>query len=109
MLLFITYNEEENIRNYLESVKLVKDIIICDIYSEDRTVEITKKYTDKIFYFERVGYVEPAREFAVSQANHEWILIIDADKLIPYKMFLKIKIQKDICDVFLVITTFSTN
>ncbi|MEN3039793.1 MAG: glycosyltransferase, partial [Candidatus Kryptonium sp.] len=62
-----TYNEERNIRNCLESVKWAEEILVCDMYSEDRTVEIAREYTDRIVFFERVGYVEPARQYAVNQ------------------------------------------
>jgi glycosyltransferase involved in cell wall biosynthesis len=77
-----TLNEEANIRNCLECVKWADEIIIVDMYSDDRTVEIAKDYTDKIFFFERMGYADPARQFALEKASHEWILIVDADELI---------------------------
>lgn len=96
-----TYNEEKNIRNCLESVKWAEEILVCDMYSEDRTVEIAREYTDRIIFFERVGYVEPARQYAVSQTKNEWVLIVDADELVPYKMYKKIKdiVENDRCDV----------
>ncbi len=30
-----------------------------------------------------MGYADPARQFALEQASHEWILVVDADELIP--------------------------
>lgn len=85
-VLIHTLNEEENIKNCLESVKWADEIILVDMYSDDRTVEIAKKYTDNIFFFERMGYVEPARQFALEKAAHEWVLIVDADELIPLNL-----------------------
>jgi len=100
-VLINTFNEEKNIKVCLETVKWAEDIVIVDMYSEDKTVEIAKNYTDRIFFFKRCGYVEPARQFALEKAKFDWCLIVDADELVPYKMYLKIKeiINKDLADV----------
>ena len=78
-----TLNEEKNIEKCLQSLSWVDEIILVDMYSDDKTVEIAKKYTDKIFYFERVGYADPARAFALSQVSNEWVVVLDADEVIP--------------------------
>ncbi len=100
-VLINTFNEERNIKYCLETVKWAEDIVIVDMYSEDKTVEIAKNYTDRIFFFERCGYADPARPFALEKAKFDWCLIIDADELVPYKMYLKIKeiISNDLADV----------
>lgn len=85
-VLIHTLNEEENIKNCLETVKWADEIILVDMYSEDRTIEIAKNYTDKTFFFERMGYADPARQFALEKASHEWVLIVDADELIPLSL-----------------------
>ena len=96
-----TYNEEKNIRNCLESVKWAKDIVIVDMYSTDNTVKIAREYTDRIYSFKYMRYADPARAYAVSKAKFNWVLIVDADELVPYKMFLRVKeiIENDIADV----------
>ena len=48
----ITLNEEENIRDCLESVKWADEIIVIDSESTDKTADICKKYTEKV-YLER--------------------------------------------------------
>ncbi len=100
-VLINTFNEEKNIRNCLETVKWADEIIIVDMYSEDKTVEIAKEYTDKIYFFERMGYVEPARQFALEKATNDWVLVVDADELVPLKLKNKlIEIaEKDLADV----------
>ena len=45
----ITKNEEANIRACLESLKWVDKIIVVDAESTDRTVELVKAYTSKVF------------------------------------------------------------
>ena len=75
-------NEEKNIRHCLESLRWADEIVIVDMHSEDKTVAIAQEFTDKIFYFDRIGYCEPARKFAAEKTQGEWILNIDADELV---------------------------
>ena len=41
-----TLNEEKNIEKCLQSLSWVDEIILVDMYSDDKTIEIAKKYTD---------------------------------------------------------------
>ena len=75
----ITYNEEANIQDALESVRWADEIIVLDSFSTDRTLEICRKYTDKIINQEFVGYGK-LRNLAIEQSSHEWILSLDADE-----------------------------
>ena len=75
-----TLNEEKNIAKTINSVKWATEIIVCDMYSEDKTVEIAKCLGVKIIYHKKVNYVEPARNYAISKASNEWILILDPDE-----------------------------
>ncbi len=75
----ITYNEEKNIRSCLESLQWVDEIIVVDSESRDATVDIAHAFTDRIFIRPWPGF--PAqRNFGISQATGEWILILDADE-----------------------------
>ena len=79
-----TWNEEENIKRCLESVrKIASEIIVVDMHSKDRTVAIAKKLGAKVFFYKYLSYVEPARNFALRQAQGDWILILDPDEEIP--------------------------
>ncbi len=74
-------NEEKNIKECLKSVKgWADEIVVVDDGSIDSTVSIAKEFTDKIFEHESKGYVEPSRNFAISKASNEWVLILDADE-----------------------------
>jgi glycosyltransferase involved in cell wall biosynthesis len=75
-----TLNEAKNIGRCLESVKNLGEIVLVDMHSDDQTVEIAQKYTSNIFYHDRTGFVEPARNFALSKATKKWILVMDADE-----------------------------
>ena len=75
-----TYNSEKYLERCLESVKDADEIIICDMHSTDRTIEIAEKFKCKIVYHENVGYAEPARNFANSQVTSDYFLILDSDE-----------------------------
>jgi glycosyltransferase involved in cell wall biosynthesis len=85
-VLINTLNEERNIRNCLECVKWADEIIVVDSFSDDKTTTIAREYTDKIFTYERTGYADPGRQFALEQASNEWVLVVDADELVPKQL-----------------------
>jgi (heptosyl)LPS beta-1,4-glucosyltransferase len=79
-----TLNEEKNLPKALASVKgFADEIVIVDMYSEDDTVVIAKSAGAKVFEHKKVGFVEPARNFAIEKTTGDWILILDADEEIP--------------------------
>jgi len=84
-------NEEKKIAACLTSVKWSDEIIVVDDGSTDATVEIAKKFTDKIFHHKSVGYVEPIRNFAISKASGDWILILDADEQVSESLSRKLR------------------
>lgn len=75
----ICNNEEENIRECLESIRWVDEIIVVDSFSSDKTVEIAKEFTDKIYEIEWLGYAKQ-REYALSKTSYEWVFPLDADE-----------------------------
>lgn len=77
-----TYNAQKYLSRVLDQVSGFDEILICDMYSTDKTIEIAESYNCRIIYHENVGYVEPARMYAISQAKYDWILIVDADELV---------------------------
>lgn len=80
-----TYNAEQHLVEVLESVKDFDEILVCDMESTDATLAIAQRFGCRIVTFPRKEYsiVEPAREFAIRQASCEWVLVVDADELVP--------------------------
>jgi len=76
----IVKNEEAMLAGCLDSVQGADEIVICDTGSTDKTVEIAKKYTDKVFtdYKWNDNFAE-ARNHAMTKCSGDWILTIDAD------------------------------
>ncbi len=103
-----TRNEENNIRYCLESVKWCDEIIVVDMESEDKTVAIAREYTAKIFSHEKVLAFDVARKFAVEKATGDWVLLIDADELVPKLLSEKLKVIARNDDTDVVYIPFKT-
>ena len=83
--IILTYNEELNIANCLESLKdLIQEIYIIDSFSNDKTLEIAKRYTDKIYQH---SFETHAKQwnwgFRNISYSCEWVMALDADQIIP--------------------------
>jgi glycosyltransferase involved in cell wall biosynthesis len=100
----VTLNEESNIKQAILSVKpWVDEIVVVDMMSDDRTVELARSLGAATFDHPRVGFVEPARLIAVDYARGEWILILDADEMISYSLSMELLriVEHDSADVCL--------
>lgn len=74
-------NEEKNIEKCLEPLTHYPfEIIYVDTGSTDRTKELAAKYTDKIYDFEWIGDFSAARNFSLSKASHNYVLVLDCDE-----------------------------
>ena len=87
-----TRNEERYIARCLKSISpYVDEIVIVDMHSTDKTRSIVRQYTRKIYLHEPVPYVEPARNFAISKASGDWILVLDPDEVVPETLGLLLR------------------
>jgi len=59
--------------------------------STDESVNIAKKHGAKVFSFKPMKYVEPARNFASSNASGQWIILLDPDEFLPKSLKLELK------------------
>jgi glycosyltransferase involved in cell wall biosynthesis len=91
----ITKNEESNIEDALRSVADADEIVVVDAYSSDRTVEICRKYTDKIIQHEWQGFARQ-KQMAVDHTAGPWVLILDADERVTPE--LKKELEDTIAD-----------
>lgn len=78
-----TYQADQYLEFVLQAVtNHISEIIVCDMHSTDRTVEIAESFGAKVVYHEYVGFAAPARKFAIDQATCEWVLLLDADEVV---------------------------
>jgi glycosyltransferase involved in cell wall biosynthesis len=75
----IVKNEEHRLEEALKSVCWAREIILVDDESSDRTVEIARKYTDKI-YRRKMDIEGRQRNYSYTLASSDWILTMDADE-----------------------------
>lgn len=83
----IAKNEEKHIDTFLAAIcKHFKgypyELVLVDTGSEDRTVSLMQKYTDQVHHFTWIGDFSAARNFSLSKASHDWVLILDCDEYI---------------------------
>jgi glycosyltransferase involved in cell wall biosynthesis len=89
-VIIITKSEERNISDCLRSVEWADEIVVVDANSSDRTVELARKFTDKIFVNEWLGYAA-AKNFALEQCNNPWVLWLDADERVTPELAKEIQ------------------
>jgi glycosyltransferase involved in cell wall biosynthesis len=89
----VIVNEEAAIRDCLESIKECVDeiIVVHDGQCLDKTLDICKEYTNKIFVQNFVGNAEPHRPFSYQKAQGEWIFQIDADERLSPELQKKLR------------------
>lgn len=91
----IVKNEEKRLGACLESVRWADDIVIVDDMSTDKTVEIARRYTDRVFQ-RKMDNEGVHRNYAYSLAKNEWVLSLDADEVITSELKEEIgRIVKD--------------
>jgi glycosyltransferase involved in cell wall biosynthesis len=98
-VIILTYNEEMHIAGAIESVLWADEILVVDSYSTDHTTRIAAGYPAvKILqhHFENHG---KQRNWAIPQAWHEWILVLDADERVPLPLQEEIQKTLDQADI----------
>lgn len=82
-----TYNEEENIKDCLESIKdIVDEIVIVDGSSKDKTVQIAESFSAKIFVTNNPPNFHINKQKAFDKASGDWTLNLDADERVSKKL-----------------------
>ena len=89
----LTKNEEKNIIDCIESIQFCDEIIIIDDNSTDRTLDLVKRFDDKIKVFKRDlnGNFSQQRKFGVEKTTNDWVLFIDADERVGSGLAAEIK------------------
>lgn len=99
-------NEEKYLDGCLKSIirlmdKVESELIIVDTGSTDSTIEIAKRYTDRVYFHLWNNDFASMRNISMSYAKGEWVLIIDADEEVEdaagLVSFLKSKEANDFC------------
>src|SRR5882762_6920694 len=90
----ITRNESRNIRRTLSKLHWCDEIVIVDSYSTDDTVAICEEFGCRLFFKTFEGY-GAQKKYAVSKANNDWVLCIDADEVLSDALAFEIMKELD--------------
>jgi glycosyltransferase involved in cell wall biosynthesis len=86
----ICLNEAHYLEAALSSVDWADEIVVVDSGSTDGTVDIARRFTDKVVVREWPGYAAQ-KEYAASLAANDWILSIDADERVSPELAAEIR------------------
>lgn len=89
-VIVITRDEEENIERCLQSVTWADELVVVDSGSTDRTVELARRFTDRVYDTEWRGYAG-TKAYAVDRASHPWVLWLDADEAVTPELAEEIR------------------
>lgn len=79
----ITKNEEENIKRCLASLSGYGfELVVVDTGSTDSTIEAARKFTDRLYQFEWCDDFAAAKNYAISKAQHDLVLVVDSDEFL---------------------------
>jgi len=91
----VTFNEADNIIGALESICFADEIIVVDSHSTDQTRALALEFrghsrdgrevTPRVIERDWPGHVEQ-KNFAIDQAQHDWVFCIDADERVSFEL-----------------------
>ncbi len=84
----LTYNEEKDIADCIESALLSDDVVVVDSVSSDRTIEIASRYPVRVVQhaFESHGKQRTWMLESIP-SKHEWVYILEADERMTPELF----------------------
>ncbi len=104
-VILAVFNEEENIEACLKTVKgWVDEIVVVDGSSSDKTAELAKRYTKRVFIRDNPVMFHKNKQYAIDKATGDWILYLDADERVEKPLreeILKI-VRKDEFDGYFI-------
>ena len=89
-VIIIALNQEQHIVPCLETVRFADEIILVDSGSRDRTLELARAYTDRIYTTEWRGF-GATKNFALDQTRLDWVFSLDTDERVPTALREEIK------------------
>ncbi len=83
---YIVKNEAKNLAKSIKSLKSqVNEIVVVDTGSTDNTIAVARKLGAKVYSFPWQDDFSKARNFALSKAKGDWLVLLDADEYFTAK------------------------
>lgn len=84
--LAIVFNEEHNIRQYLDNMSFADEIIVVDSFSTDSTPKIIKEEYPHVKFHQRIfDDFSSQRNYTIDFATNDWVIFFDADERVSQK------------------------
>ncbi len=84
--LAIVFNEEHNIREYLDNMSFADEIVVVDSFSTDRTPDIIREEYPHVRFYQRVfDDFSSQRNYTIDLAHNDWVAFFDADERVTQK------------------------
>ncbi|UCD70739.1 MAG: glycosyltransferase family 2 protein [Syntrophobacterales bacterium] len=81
----ISFNEEKNIGDCIDSVAWCDEVVVIDAFSKDRTAEIARKRGARVIQNEWPGHIAQ-KNLALDAAKYEWVIALDCDERVTLKL-----------------------
>jgi len=109
--LIICYNEALHIEAAIQQVDFADEIIVIDSFSTDNTFELLTQFPKVKAIQKKFISFPNQRNFAISQAKHDWVFFLDADERIPQTLQNEIisAVKNPKCDAFKIRRQFFFN
>lgn len=85
-IVVLTHNDEEHLVDCLELLNFGDELIVIDDESTDRTLDIARNYTKKVYVRPLNNNFSNQRNFALNNAHGNWVLFIDSDEFVSEKL-----------------------
>lgn len=81
----VTLNAAAQLEACLRSVAFADEVVVVDCGSSDATLTLARQMGAKVLHQEWLGY-GAQKQFAVKQAQHDWVLCVDADEQVSEEL-----------------------
>lgn len=88
--LAITLNEVINVERYVKHLDFVDEVIFIDSFSTDNTVKLATELGVSVIQ-RKFDDFSSQRNFAISQASHDWIVFFDLDEIVTPELGAEIR------------------
>lgn len=86
----LTFNNRRTIENCLKSLQWADELVVVDSLSTDGTVEICKRYTERVYQRPWTNHRDQY-QYAADLTTHQWIMFVDADEEVPPELVEEIR------------------
>jgi len=89
--LVVTYNEQERLRDCLQSISFCDQLVIVDLGSRDNSVQIGKEFASDLIHHKLVLIVEEIWKEVIPSLKYDWVLRADPDEIFPEDLIEKVR------------------